>query len=147
MTTKTITHPFFIKNLSEKLLQWTGDRWIISLSKNNDAKSIYEQNLENKKTQILEFKKNKIAQEIESAFKKADHFYVIHYCKKRERIEQRRCYWDDKSKVWETKNGKLAITCVAMDNEEHTIVGYRTFTDIFNVTGRIAKFETSEAIQ
>ena len=86
-------------------------------------------------------------QEIESAFKKADHFYVIHYCKKRERIEQRRCYWDDKSKVWETKNGKLAITCVAMDNEEHTIVGYRTFTDIFNITGRVAKFATSEAIQ
>jgi len=34
-----------------------------------------------------------------------------------------------------------------MDNEEHTIVGYRTFTDIFNVTGRVAKFPTSEAVQ
>ncbi len=67
----------FIKNLSEKLLQWTGDRWIISLSKNNDAKSIYEQNLENKKTQILEFKKNKIAQEIESAFPDAKLIDII----------------------------------------------------------------------
>ena len=28
----------FIKNLTEKLLLWTGDRWIISLSKNIDAK-------------------------------------------------------------------------------------------------------------
>ena len=30
----------FIKNLSEKLLQWTGDRWIISLSQNTEAKRI-----------------------------------------------------------------------------------------------------------
>ncbi len=67
----------FIKNLSEKLLQWTGDRWIISLSKNNDAKSIYEQNLENKKTRIQEFKKNKIAQEIESAFPDAKLIDII----------------------------------------------------------------------
>ena len=55
-------------------------------------------------------------------------------------------FLDDKSKIWETKNGKLAITCVAMDNQEHTIDGYRTFTDIFNVTGRRA-MHTSEAIQ
>ena len=81
------------------------------------------------------------------ALKGADHFYIIHYCKKREQIEHRRCYWDDKSKIWETKNGKLAVTCVAMDNEEHTIVGYRTFTDIFNIPGRVAKFPTSEAVQ
>ena len=67
----------FIKNLTEKLLQWTGDRWIISLSKNNDAKSIYEQNLENKKTRIQEFKKNKIAQEIESAFPDAKLIDII----------------------------------------------------------------------
>ena len=32
----------FIKLLTEKLLLWTGERWLISLSKNNDAKSIYE---------------------------------------------------------------------------------------------------------
>ena len=38
----------FIKNLTEKLLLWTGERWIISLSKNNDAKSIYEKNMEKK---------------------------------------------------------------------------------------------------
>ena len=40
----------FIKILSEKLLNWTGERWIISLSKNSDAKSIYEKSLEEKKT-------------------------------------------------------------------------------------------------
>ena len=32
----------FIKNLLDKLLQWTGERWIITLSKNTEAKSIYE---------------------------------------------------------------------------------------------------------
>ena len=58
----------FIKNLSEKLHNWTGERWIISLSKNLEAKSIYEKNLEIKKNQIEEFKKSKVAKEIETAF-------------------------------------------------------------------------------
>ena len=84
--------------------------------------------------------------EVMMALEKADHFYITHYCKKRERIETRRCYWDNKSKIWETKDGKVAICCVAMDNEEHTIDGYRTFTDIFNIMGRKA-MHTSEAIQ
>jgi DNA polymerase-3 subunit gamma/tau len=58
----------FIKNLTEKLLSWTGERWIISLSKNNNAKSIYEKNLEDKNTMIEEFKKSKVAQDIQKAF-------------------------------------------------------------------------------
>ena len=58
----------FIKNLTEKLLSWTGERWIISLSKNNEAKSIYEKNLENKDNMIEEFKKSKVAQDIQKAF-------------------------------------------------------------------------------
>ena len=86
-------------------------------------------------------------QEVIQSLKEADHFYICYYSKKNECIEHRRCYWDDKSKIWETKNGKLAVTCVAMDSEEETIVGYRTFTDIFNITGRVAKFPTSEAVQ
>ena len=81
------------------------------------------------------------------ALKTADHFIITHYCKKRDRIEERRCFWDSKSKIWETKDGKLAVTCVAMDNEEHTISGYRTFTDIFTIVGRVAKYPTSEAVQ
>ena len=86
-------------------------------------------------------------QQVIQSLKEADHFYICYYSKKNECIEHRRCFWDSKSKIWETKNGKLAVTCVAMDNEEHTIVGYRTFTDIFNITGRMAKFPTSEAVQ
>jgi len=58
----------FIKNLTEKLLQWTGERWIISLSKNVEAKSIYEKNLENQNKAIEEFKKSKIAKDLETAF-------------------------------------------------------------------------------
>ena len=85
--------------------------------------------------------------EVIEALQKADHFYIVHYCKKRDNIEERRCFWDSKSKISETSKGKIAITCVAMDNEEHTIVGYRTFTDIFNITGRMAKFPTTEAVQ
>ena len=62
----------FIKNLTEKLLLWTGDRWIISLSKNTDAKSIYEKNQENKNNKIDEFKKSKIASDIQRVFPDAE---------------------------------------------------------------------------
>ena len=58
----------FIKNLTEKLLEWTGERWIISLSKNNEAKSVYEKKLENKNNKLAEFKKSQTSKEVESAF-------------------------------------------------------------------------------
>ena len=58
----------FIKTLTEKLLLWTGERWMISLSKNTDAKSVYEKNLENKNNKVNEFKKSKIAKDIQKAF-------------------------------------------------------------------------------
>ena len=101
-----------------------------------------ENNLKNGVDELIENQT-----EVIEALKQADNYYITHYCKKRDNIENRRCFWDSKSKIWETKDGKLAVTCVAMDNEEHTIVGYRTFTNIFNITGRVAKHPTSEAIQ
>ncbi len=58
----------FIKTLTEKLLQWTGERWIISLSKNAEAKSIYEKNLESTEHKIEKFRKSKLAKEIEAEF-------------------------------------------------------------------------------
>ena len=82
--------------------------------------------------------------ELAEQLKKSDHFYIAHYCKKREQIEERRCFWDSKSKVWQTKAGKLAITCVALNDETHEIDGYRTFTDIFSIEGRRAKHRSSE---
>ena len=57
-----------IKNLTEKLLLWTGERWIISLSKNTEAKSVYEKKLEDKTNKIEEFKKSKIAEDFKKAF-------------------------------------------------------------------------------
>ncbi len=67
----------FIKNLTEKLLQWSGERWIISLSKNTEAKSIYEKNLEDKSKQIQEFKTGNINKEIKSAFPEAKLIDII----------------------------------------------------------------------
>ena len=58
----------FIKILTEKLLTWTGERWIISLSKNSGAKSVYEKNLESKSASILKEKKNEIVKKIFSNF-------------------------------------------------------------------------------
>ena len=55
--------------------------------------------------------------------------------------------WDSKSKIWETKEGKVAITCVALNQDTDSIDGYRTFTNIFQVVGRKPMVETSEEIQ
>ena len=76
-----------------------------------------ENNLKNGVDELIENQ-----EEVIEALQQADHFYITHYCKKRYIIEERRCFWDSKSKIWETSKGKLAVTCVAMDNEEHTIV-------------------------
>ena len=62
----------FIKNLSDKLLKWTGQRWVISLSKNNDAKSVYEKNLENQDKKFRQFEESKVGQEIRAAFPDAE---------------------------------------------------------------------------
>jgi DNA polymerase-3 subunit gamma/tau len=48
----------FIKILTEKLLKWTGERWIISLSKEKGEETVYDKNITNKK--------NKLAQEMNS---------------------------------------------------------------------------------
>jgi DNA polymerase-3 subunit gamma/tau len=58
----------FIKNLTEKLLLWTGERWIISLSKNTEAKSIHEQNIAQKTSELEEFNKSEQAKMIKEAF-------------------------------------------------------------------------------
>ena len=58
----------FIKNLTEKLFSWTGERWIIALSKNNEAKSVYEKNLKDKENMIKEFEKSEMALDIQKAF-------------------------------------------------------------------------------
>ena len=49
-------------------MAWTGERWIISLSKNSGAKTIYEKNLENKSANLLEEQKSEVAKKIFSNF-------------------------------------------------------------------------------
>jgi len=62
----------FIKNLTEKLLLWTGERWIISLSKNSNAKSLYEQNMEKKSFKFKEFEESDLAKQIKETFPDAE---------------------------------------------------------------------------
>jgi len=58
----------FIKLLTEKLMKWTNKRWIISLSQNDSAKTIYETNLEKKTNTILKEKNSEVAKKLLSAF-------------------------------------------------------------------------------
>ena len=48
----------FIKVLTEKLLKWTGERWIISLSKDEGEETFYKK--------IITDKKNKLDKEMNS---------------------------------------------------------------------------------
>ncbi len=48
----------FIKILTEKLVQWTGERWIISLSKNVGNKTLFERQNDEKKQEISDAKSN-----------------------------------------------------------------------------------------
>ena len=54
--------------MTEKLLLWTGERWIISLSKNENAQSLYEQNMQKKSAKLEEFKKSDFSKKYEEAF-------------------------------------------------------------------------------
>ena len=56
----------FVKNLSQKLLEWTGKRWLITLTKAPGQKTFSEQQII-KKTTIIEKGKN---DEIYKKFKK-----------------------------------------------------------------------------
>ena len=58
----------FIKNLTEKLKLWTGERWIISLSKEGGAKSVFETKKDNKELEKTNLKNSKIAEEIFKKF-------------------------------------------------------------------------------
>tara|TARA_B100001564_G_scaffold117608_1_gene97889 strand:- start:322 stop:2019 length:1698 start_codon:yes stop_codon:yes gene_type:complete len=58
----------FIKNLTEKLLFWTGERWIISLSKKDGEKTFYEKSLEKKSEDLIKEKESEIAKKLFSTF-------------------------------------------------------------------------------
>ncbi len=62
----------FIKLLTEKLVSWTGDRWIISLSQNVGGKTLFEKKVEQKSSQLNEAKKDEEIKKILNIFDDAN---------------------------------------------------------------------------
>ncbi len=62
----------FIKILTEKLFNWTGERWIISLNKKVGEKTIFERNNESKFKELDDAKKNKKIKELLETFDDAN---------------------------------------------------------------------------
>ena len=58
----------FIKILTEKLLKWTGERWIISLSQEEGAKTIFEKTISDKKEKLEEAMKSDVVKKMLSVF-------------------------------------------------------------------------------
>ena len=61
----------FIKNLSKKLFDWTGKRWIITLSKEKGQPTHQEIKLEKKQTQLEEAIKTNVYKKMLEAFSDA----------------------------------------------------------------------------
>ena len=62
----------FIKKLSNCLYEWTGTRWIISLSKEKSLKTFHEQKVESKINDLNEDKNSEIFQEMSKIFEDVD---------------------------------------------------------------------------
>lgn len=62
----------FIKNLTSRLLEWTGNRWIITLSKSKGDQTIYEKKNEVKKMLFEEAKKTEIYKKVMELFPNAE---------------------------------------------------------------------------
>ena len=58
----------FVRNLSEKLLEWTGSRWVISLAKEKGQKTYSELKDIKKKEIINEEKKNEVYKKFKNIF-------------------------------------------------------------------------------
>ena len=62
----------FIKNLTSKLLDWTGKRWIITLSKDTGSETIYEKKTQLKNKLFDEAKKSEVYKKMLEAFPDAE---------------------------------------------------------------------------
>ena len=58
----------FIKILTEKLLKWTGERWIISLSKEKGEKTLHEKKIMNKKDKLAKEMNSDVVKDFLSTF-------------------------------------------------------------------------------
>ena len=54
--------------MTEKLLKWTGERWIISLSKEQGEKTVYEKNILEKNNKLEKEMNSKLVKDFISAF-------------------------------------------------------------------------------
>jgi len=67
----------FIRNLSEKLFQWTAKRWVISLTRDKGDKTYVEQNLIKKNDMLEKEKKEKVYQDFKKNFPDAELIEVL----------------------------------------------------------------------
>ena len=67
----------FIKILTEKLLKWTGERWIISLSQDQGEKTFYEKKLAHTKNKLEKEMSSDLVKDFISAFPDAKLINVI----------------------------------------------------------------------
>ena len=58
--------------MTEKLLSWTGERWIISLSKNEGGETFYEEKLRKKSENLKKEKNNTVVKKVFSTFSDAE---------------------------------------------------------------------------
>jgi|TARA_B100001094_G_scaffold285017_1_gene298873 hypothetical protein len=80
------------------------------------------------KSEALEF--------IQTELSKATQFKIHFFHNGKEDIVIRKGFFDEKCRVWETKQGKIAICFVCLDNNDQ-IKGYRTATDIEHIEAMI----------
>ena len=62
----------FIKKLSQSLFEWTGKRWIITLSKEKNLKTFHQKKIEEKNKLLDDEKDSKIFKEMLSFFPDSD---------------------------------------------------------------------------
>jgi len=62
----------FVRNLSSKLVEWTGNRWVITLSKETGRKTFFETQNITKKTLLNKEKEGKVYKSIKNIFSDAE---------------------------------------------------------------------------
>jgi DNA polymerase-3 subunit gamma/tau len=62
----------FIKNLSRSLFNWTGKRWIITLSKEEGSKTLYQKKIDEKEKFLNKEKESEVFKEMKNIFPDAD---------------------------------------------------------------------------
>jgi len=75
---------------------------------------------------------------LQTELSKATQFKIHFFHKGKEDIVIRKGFFDEMCRVWETKQGKIAVCFVCLDNNDQ-IKGYRTATDIEHIEAMIPK--------